>query len=92
MVITCDSTISKVNILDKIVRVSADICVDGGPVHVIVAENADISTGDKKAAVADTIWKKFLVSYSEQLADEEIAQELNELQDTLNSNIEGRTI
>ena len=92
MAITCLSTITVIDILNKIVRISADISVDSGPVHTIIMENADISTGPKEAEASGIIWNKFLFKYAEQLAQESIAQELLDLKTQLNANIEGRSL
>ena len=92
MAITCVSTIIPINISNKIVRISADIAIDIGPTHTVIMENADISSGLKKAEAANIIWDKFLVIYNQQLAEEGIATEITDLQTSLNTNIEGRVL
>ena len=89
---TCEPTITPLDIPSKIVRITADIAVDAGPVHTIVLRAADISTTAKKVEVADILWNKFLVKYAQQLAEEGIAEEIADLEVSLASNIEGRTI
>ena len=89
---TCEPTITPLDIPSKIVRITADIAVDVGPVHTIVLRAVDISTTAKKVEVANILWNKFLVKYAQQLAEEGIAGELNDLEAALAADIEGRTI
>ena len=89
---TCEPTITPLDIPSKIVRITANISVDEGPVHTVVLQAADISTTAKKAEVANTLWSKFLVKYARQLAEEGIAEEIADLEVSLANNIEGRTI
>lgn len=89
---TCEPTITPLDIPSKIVRITADIAVDEGPVHTVVLQAADISTTAKKAEAANTLWNKFLVKYAQQLAEEGIAEEIANLEVSLAANIEGRTI
>ena len=89
---TCEPTITPLDIPSKIVRITADIAVDEGPVHTVVLQAADISTTAKKAEVVDILWNKFLVKYAQQLAEEGIAEEIADLETALAADIEGRTI
>ena len=92
MAITCESTITPIDIAKKIVKISANITKDAEPAYEVVVENADISTPEKKAAVADVIWKKYLFKRNQQIALDNIQPEINQLQNDLNSNIEGRAV
>jgi hypothetical protein len=91
MAVSCASTVTVLDIPNKIVRVSADISVDAGPTHTVVLENADVSSVPKQAEAANIIWNKFLVMYAGQLAEEGIAAEMSALETQLKNNIEGRT-
>jgi hypothetical protein len=91
MAVNCNSTITVLDIPNKIINIKADISVDAGPTHTVIVENGDMSTGPKKAELANIVWEKFLVKYNQQLAEEGIAQEVADLETALNTNIEGRT-
>jgi len=90
MAVTCESTITVLDITNKIINISADIAVDAGPTHVVTIENGDMSTGPKKAELANILWDKFLVKYAQQLAEEAIATEVSDLETALDTNIEAR--
>jgi len=92
MAITCVSTISPIDIPNKIVRVDADITNDTEVTQHVVIQNADISTAPKKVLVADILWAKYLYQRNKQLQLEAIQDEIDALESQLNSNIEGRTI
>ncbi|MBN2591644.1 MAG: hypothetical protein JXA96_17390 [Sedimentisphaerales bacterium] len=92
MAISCDSTITVLDIPNKIINIKADISVDEGPTHTVIVENGDMSTGLKKAELANIVWDKFLVKYNQQLAEEGIADEITALETALNTNIEAREL
>ena len=89
---TCVSTITVLDIPNKLIKMSADISEDSGPVHTVVVENGDMSTGPKKTELANIVWNKYIVMYNKQLAEEAIAAEVATLEGSLNTNIEGRTL
>ena len=92
MAITCESTITPIDIPNKIVRVEADITNNTEVTQHVVIQNADISTTPKKALVADILWAKYLYQRNKQLQLEAIQSEIDALEVQLNSNIEGRSI
>ncbi len=92
MAIVCNSTITGIDIPNKIVRISANISVDDGPVHTVTMSKADISMPEKKAKCTGIIWAKFLIKHARQLEVDSVAQELTDLRDDLNANIAGRII
>ena len=92
MAITCVSTITPIDVANKIVSVSAAITNDAEPTQTVTIKNADISTAPKKAAVADSIWQKYLAKRSEQLLLDSLQDEITTLEGQLNSDIEGRSI
>ena len=92
MAITCTPTIRPVNVAEKKVRVECLIAVDDAPDQIVIVEEADISTPQNKAEIANTIWKKFLVKHQQQANLDGIASELEALEAALKTNIEGRVI
>jgi len=92
MAITCVSTITPIDVSKKIVRIEAAITNDDEPTHIVIIKNADISTGPKKAEVANIIWAKYVAKRNEQIAIDNIQSELDQLQTNLNTNIEGRSV
>ena len=92
MAITCVSSITPIDVANKIVSVSADITNDTEPTQTVTIQNADISTSEKKLLVADIIWQKYLVKRNKQLLLDSIQDEITTLEGQLESNIEGRTI
>ena len=92
MAITCTSTITVVDIQDKIVSISADITNDTEPTFTVTVRNADISTAPKKALVAGVVWAKYIRKRNEWLALQNIQPEIDQLESDLNANIEGRTV
>ncbi len=92
MAITCVSKITPIDIPNKIVSVSCEITNDAEPMQTVTIRNADISDVPKKAAVADTIWAKYLKKRDEQLALNAIGPEIDQLETDLDTNIQGRTI
>ena len=92
MAITCESIITPIDVANKIVSISCDITYDTEPTHTVTIANADISTAQKKAIVADVVWAKYIKKRNEQIALDNIQPEIDQLETDLNNNIEGRTV
>ncbi len=92
MPITCVSTITPVDIATKRVKVHAVITNEAEPPITVTMEKVDISTAEKKQLAAGILWDKFLIKRNAYLAEQAIAQEIADLQTSLNTNIQGRTL
>jgi len=92
MAITCVPTITIMNIAEKKVKVECLITVDAGHIYSVVVQEADISTSAKKAEVANIIWAKLLVLHQKRLLEDGVATEIENLENILKKNIEGRAV